>query len=729
MLSFLLGLSLLSSGTDGGLTGRVTDSAGNALPGVEIEVVEVHRHARTSAEGRYTLSGLPSGTYRVSFALIGFRPEVRRVTLGPTEVTLDVVMNRSVVEIPTLQVTASAIATSALTSPQPLSVLGGEALVAAQRPTLGETVEQQPGLRNLSTGSGIGKPVIRGLSSNRVLVASDGLRIESQQWGDEHGPNVETADAERIEVIRGPASVLYGSDALGGVINVVRRPLPDALDRPGFLSGQLTAGYGTNREAPEGLLALEGASGGFGVRASLAGRRSDDIRTPPRTLSNSSYGSYGGSAAAGFRGSWGSVALDYAGRKERVEIHEDPAEEPDFTGFQRIADDRVRGELKLPVGASRLELSGSWARNNRREFAEDQSEEVELGLLSKDLNGDARLHHEIAGWSGIAGITGRRNSFEKYGEESLIPNSTAGSFGLLLFEQREAGRWLLSFGARYDYRRLEVEDDADLGVTAQTRNYNSVTGNLGVLYRVSEPVALVVNVGRGFRAPSTFELFANGVHEGTVRFERGDPSLENETSLNGDVALRVQQNTIRLEIGGFVNRVYDYIYPNPTGTTDPESGLQIFQYTAGDATLAGFEASAELHPTAQLHLRAGADWVRGQNTTIDQPLPFIPPFRLTYGIRWEGGDGEGLFRSPYVDLGGETNAEQTRLDPEDFAPPGYTLLHAGLGAELVLGGQSLHLDLYARNLFDAEYTSFLSRYKLYAPDPGQNIVVRVTWGF
>jgi iron complex outermembrane receptor protein len=729
MLSMLLSLTLLSPGDLGVLSGRVTDSTGTGLPNVKVEVVEVHRHTETDAQGRYSVAGLPSGSYSLSFAVIGYRPVVRRVTVGAADATLDVVMNRSLVEIPTLQVTASAVATTALTSPQPLSVLDGESLATAQRPTLGETVEQQVGMRNFSTGSGIGKPVIRGLTSNRVLVASDGLRLESQQWGDEHGPQVETSDAERIEIIRGPASVLYGSDAIGGVINVVRRPLPDALGQSAFMHGQLTGGYGTNREAPEGLLALEGASGSFGFRGSLAGRRSDDIKTPIETLNNSGYSSYGGSAAAGFRGTWGSFAVDYAGRKEKVEIHEDPAEEPDFTGFQRIADDRVRSILNLPLGSSRLEVSASWARNNRREFEEAGTEDVALGLLSKDLNGDIRLHHELGGWAGILGVAGRHNTFEKYGEESLIPNSTADNLAALLFEQREAGRWLLSFGIRYDHRRLDVEDDAELGVTAQSRDYNSVTGNLGLLYRVAEPVALVANLGRGFRAPSSFELFANGVHEGTVRFERGDPTLSNETSLNGDLALRVEQSKIRLEIGGFVNQINNFIYPDPTGAIDPESGFQIFQYTAGDATLTGFEAGAEFHPTPRWHLRAGADYTHGQNTTTDLPLPFIPPFRVIYGIRWEGGEGRGMLQEPYIDVGGETNAKQDRLDPEDFAPPGYTLAHLGAGLALALGAQTLSLDLMVRNLFDEEFTNFLSRYKTYALDPGRNAVLRLTWQF
>lgn len=728
MLALVLALGSSPAG-DGALTGRVTDSAGNGLPFVQVEVVEIHRHAETDAGGGYTLSSVPAGTYTVSFALIGYRPVVRRVTIGDGQATLDVVMLRSVVEIPTLQVTASAVATTALTSPQPLSVLADEMLRAAQRPTLGETVSQQPGLRNLSTGAGVGKPVIRGLTSNRVLVAADGLRLESQQWGDEHGPTVETADAERIEIIRGPASVLYGSDALGGVINVVRRPLPDALDSRGFVRGQLTGGVSTNRRAPEGLLALEGANGAFGFRGSLTGHRSQDLRTPDGLLSNSGYSMWGGSAAAGFKGAWGSAVLEYTGRKERVEIHEDPEEEPDFTGFQRIADDRVRAELKLPVGGSRLEVSAAWARNNRREFEEAGTDEVALGLRSRDLSGDVRLHHVLGAWAGIAGLSVRRNSFTKYGEESLIPESVADNIGVMAFEQREAGRWLFSFGARFDHRRLEVEADDDLEVEAQTRTYNSVTGNLGALYRVSEPVAIAFNLGRGFRAPSTFELFANGVHEGTIRFERGDPTLANETSLNADLTLRVQANAVRFEVGGFVNRISDYIYPNPTGLEDPESGFQIYDYTQGDATLLGFEAGAEYHPSPSWHLRAGADWVRGQNTTTSEPLPFIPPLRLTYGVRWEGETGSGLFRAPYLDLGGETNARQSRLDPEDFAPAGYTLATFGAGFEVIAGGQEVAVDLAVRNLFDTRYTNFMSRYKFYALDPGRNVTVRATWTF
>jgi iron complex outermembrane receptor protein len=296
--------------------------------------------------------------------------------------------------------------------------------------------------------------------------------------------------------------------------------------------------------------------------------------------------------------------------------------------------------------------------------------------------------------------------------------------GFYAFEQLETGPWNFAVGARYDYRRLRVEDDAELGVSAQRRSYNSVTGNVGILYRLADPVALVLNVGRGYRSPTAFDLFSNGVHEGTSRFERGDPELRNETSINSDLALRVQGKKITFEIGGFANFVDNFIFPDPSGEVDPESGFQIFDITQGNGRLTGVEAAVEFHPVQFLHLRGSADYTRGQNTTTDLPLPFIPPFRATYGVRFEAGE-HGWFHGPYVSLGGESNARQTRLDPDDFAPEGYTLVNLGGGFGVSLGYRTVAVDVQLRNLFDKAYASFLSRYKTYALDPGRNLIIRV----
>jgi iron complex outermembrane receptor protein len=722
------------------LSGRVTDTTGAPLAQVQVTVLEANRSATTDTDGHYQLEQLATGTFSVAFRAIGFRPEVRRVTLGSDPVTLDLALKHTVVELTELQVTASPLATSILESPQPTTVVGGEDLSRAQAPSLGETLNSVPGVHSLSTGAGIGKPVIRGLTSNRVLILDDGQRMETQQWGDEHSPNIETANAERVEVIRGPASVLYGSDALGGVINVLQPDLPDAIGRPAIIQGSASAAYSANNREPDGSLMLEGASSGFAFRAEGSGRTAGDVRTPSYRLWNSGLRQGGGAGTVAYQGAWGSLRGNYSQRNEKLFLTD---EDSTATPTQRMVTNRASLDLTLPFHTSRLEAKAGWERSRRREFEDSLTSDVALGLLSKTWTGSVQYHHPNLGKVyGIVGVSGLRTTFDKFGEETLIPNNRVWTSGVYAFEQADVGRWRLSAGARYDYRHLDVDQDDELGVATQTRTYNSLSGNVGVLYRLTEPVALVLNVGRGFRAPNSFELFANGVHEGTVAFERGDPALKNETSVNTDVALRVQASNITAEIGGFANYIHNFIFSIPTGETDPESGFEIFDFTQGNGRLLGFEGSVQYHPAPYLHLQLGADYTNGQNTSADEPLPNIPPFRATYTVRFEPA-GRGVFQSPYLSLGAESDSKQTRLNPaeaeffaeafdgEGFQSEGYTLANAGAGFTLNAGANPIRFDFSMHNLFNKSYADFLSRIKTNAPLPGmgRSFVAKVTADF
>ena len=711
------------------LTGIVTDTAGAPLADVRVTILEANRSTSTGPEGRFSFSQLSSGTYGVSFARVGFAPVVRRVTVDGSDVTISVAMRRTLVELPSLQVTATPIATTALTAPQPTSVISASDLAAAQAPTLGETLEGLAGVRNLSTGQGVGKPVIRGLTGNRVLVLADGQRLENAQWGDEHGPNVGTATAERIEVIRGPASVLYGSDAIGGVINVVERELPDAIGGEPFVSGTVSAAYATNGSAPQGSAVLEGGAGRVGWRATMSGLEGDDVDTPAGPLANSGLWTASGSGSIGYRGSWGSVATSVTHRQEKLEIHEDPAEEPDATPFQRVGDTRVSLEANVPLGLSRFQLDAGWERNRRREFEEAGAADVALGLETESWTANGHLHHRPLGsFEGIVGASFQRSALDRFGEETLVPAHESWAYGVYGYEQLEIGRWHLSFGARADRRVLDVEETDELAVEAQRRAWNSFTGNAGAVYRLAEPVSLVLNLGRGYRAPSAFDLFANGVHEGTIRYERGNPDLANETSFNTDLAVRMQTNRLGAEVGTFYNRIDGYIYPDPTGLIDPESGFQIYDITQGDARLVGIETALDWHPTALLHFSGNADYTHGTNLTTDEPLAFVPPLRVAGQLKLEP-EAIGGFTNPYLSVGVEANARQSRPDPEEFAPAGYALVSLGAGLVVPTGNLLTAIDLSVNNLLDTEYRGFMNRYKLYALDPGRNVVLRVTTRF
>ena len=706
------------------IAGRALDSAGTPLAGVRVRLVELGRVRVTAADGAWRFSAVPPGRYTLSLSSVGRAPATRGVEVAGDGRAVDVVLRPVRVQLAAVQVTASTAATRAQDSPQPVAVLEGPELRVGQGAALGETLEQVPGVRSLSMTTGIGKPVIRGMTHYRVVTLDNGQRSETQAWGHDHSPNVETATAERVEVIKGPASVLYGSDALGGVVNVVAPAVPDALDGASFVRGRIGTVYSHNVRGRDGTLSVEGASGGFGARAALTARASGDMRTPAGLLDNTQNRATATEGAVGYRGAWGAVTGRYAGRDERIEIFDDPIASPGYTGFQRIGTHRGAVEATLPLGRARLQASAGYEQNLRREFADAQATRPDLGLLVRNWSGLVHLHHAPVGpFSGTLGVSAMTSRFANRGSETLIPGSDSRTAAVYLFEQAEFGRWRTTVGARFDHRTLATAGDTGIGVSAQRLGFSAVTGSAGVLYRLSEPVALVASVARGFRAPAAPDLWANGFHEGTRAFERGNPGLDVETSLNTEAGVRVNASTVTAELTGFVNQVADYIYLRPFGTGGAVfDSLQVVQ---GDARLAGVEARASYRPLAFLTLQLSGDWVRGDNLTARVPLTFIPPLRVIGGVRVERERAWRGLQGLYLTASAEHDARQSRLDPRDVAPPAYTLAALGAGFVRLLPRGPVTVDVTLRNLFDVRHRSFMSRYKEFADGPGRALVLRL----
>ncbi|MBA3889690.1 MAG: TonB-dependent receptor [Gemmatimonadaceae bacterium] len=707
------------------LAGRVIDTAGAPLADARVTLPVLGRAIVTRADGRFSFASLAPGTYTISVVRVGMAPHVERVSVGDAPHALEIRMRPVRVQLAAVQVTATPGATAARESPQPTAVLEGPELRIAQGAALGETLEQVPGIRSLSMTTGIGKPVIRGMTHYRVVTLDDGQRTETQAWGHDHSPNVETATAERVEVIKGPASVLYGSDALGGVINVVAPEVPEAIDVPAFVRGRVTSAYSHNVRGADATLLVEGARGGSGARAAVTMRGSGDMRTPAGTLHNTTNGATALEAAIAHRGSWGSLEARATGRDERIEIFDDPRANPGYTGFQRIATHRASLTMTMPLAAGRLHATGGHERNFRREFADAAASQADLGLFVSNWTATAQLHHAPLGaLTGTIGTSAMTSDFENRGTETLIPSSGTRNVAVYVFEQLDHGRVRTTAGIRYDYRTLATEGHAGIGVPAQRRHFSAVTGSVGTLIRLSGPVALVANVARGFRAPAAPDLFANGFHEGTRAFERGNPSLGVETSINTELGLRVTRSDLTAELTGFVNHVSDYIYLRPFGTgARAFDSLQVVQ---GNARLTGVEGAVQYHPHDLVTLHMAGDYVRGDNTTSGVPLTFIPPLRVMYGGRVQSRRTSGLVRQPYLSLGGETNARQRRLDPSDVGTAGYTILNAGAGFARVVPRGLFTIDLSIRNLLDTRYRSFMSRYKEFALGPGRSVVLKAS---
>ena len=499
---------------------------------------------------------------------------------------------------------------------------------------------------------------------------------------------------------------------------------------------------------------LNGASGGFGFRAALVGRNGDNIVTPVGTLYNTGFSTVDGSIGARLSRQVGHPHGSYVHRYETLQLMD---EDPAATPFQHVTDNRFNIGLVAPTGgASRIEANVGYDSNRRREFEEagDTEDEVASGLQNGLWTSDVHYHNNPLGpFVGTIGVQGYHNGWDRFGTEKFLPPNQAFGIGVFGFEQADFGHFTLSLGLRYDFRQLDV-DEAEVGredrnriVPEQTRTYNSVTGNIGGLYHLSEPVALVVNVGRAFRAPSIFELFGYGVHEGVPQFLIGNDSLQNQTSWTTDLALRVQSGHVQLEVGGFYTPIHNFIYSNPTSgldtnSADPEaSGLQEFEVTQGNAVFYGFEAGRRLPPDAlagarggrRLHLRpepgagpadsldrAAADSLLGQGDRRRRQV-------VSGTVLLGGRDRRSWRRSPP----GWTRTSSSRA--RRF-PGGYTLVNLGAGAQLPVGGQVISLNLDLFNAFNQQYVWFLNRYRNFVEDSrnlgmGRNFMVRMAWTF
>jgi iron complex outermembrane receptor protein len=705
------------------ISGIVVDEQQTPQAGVQIRIPSLHRGAITDAHGRFTIPTLPNGRHIIQFHLIGYKDESISIELAGRDTSLSIALSASPLEGVGVTVTARPQASDLLSTPQSVAVVGGRKLERDRGQTAISAIATLPGVSTVTTGTGIEKPVIRGLSAQRVLVVSDGVRQEGQQWGDEHGTEIDPFDIERIEVVRGPNSLLYGSDALGGVVNIIRPPVPAAaLGAPHLGSALLLNGF-SNTSQGSGALALFGASGRFGYRGSLSARSASDIITPGGTLANSGASELNGGAMIGTSEDWGGIALDYFHTGQRLELHE---ADSDATPFQRVGQDRIRlhGDYHSPIG--QIELSTGWQQNNRREYEESDATQPALHLRLSTGTLTALVHHiPIGPFNGTVGFNAMAQSNHSLAEEKLIPDFALLDLGGFAFEEAEFGNLLISGGLRFDSRQLDVDASGELAVPAQQRNYSAITGTAGVVWRITPTFSLVANAGTGWRAPTAFELFVEGVHEGTARFEVGSSGLVPEQSFNIEGSARVATAHIQGEVNIYRHQINSFIYLSPTGLVDSVSGFPVYLDKQADALLTGGELGIQAEITDWLVLSGGASMVRGTNRATDTPLPLMPADRITLDARFTQ-PSIGPFSKTYLSLGTTIVADQQRIDLFETPTAGYVLFDAGIGGELPFLDDRIHFDLAGHNITNRAYRDHLSRYKLFALNPGIDVSLKVS---
>ncbi|MGM0517404.1 MAG: TonB-dependent receptor [Pseudomonadota bacterium] len=654
-----------------------------------------------------------------------------------------------------ITITATPFATTAEEGASSVDVLDGEEKRQAETLSLGATLDEIPGVATIATGGQVGNPVIRGLSGNRIRVLSEGVAQDYQQYGVRHPANVDPLLAERIEVVRGPMSVLYGSDAMGGVVNMISPDLPVA---PGGsdLSGRLTSGFASNNDERLAGGEIRAASGGFGLTVTGNWRDAGDIETPndptfaesgqtgaPRftgRLDHTDYENRNGRVAIGYTGEAGEVELSYTDwRMQQNFLLPDGApvgqdlENRDWalSGEHDVDDWRIKARLH-------------WQENVRRALTGGDYDTLDAQGPDLDIRRDRRtvrlgMEHPVwAGWRGEVGIE-RVDVDQELRRGSLTPDAEREEWAIYALEQRDIGSVTLQLGARLD----QIEQSADRStafpaIDTRERDYTVASGSAGLAWAIDDHWTFKANLGRGFRAPSIFELYADGVHGGVAAVQKGDPSLTEETSINADLGVSWYSEAVEWSATVYENRISDYIYLANTGAM--QGPLPVYATRQNDARLRGIELSGKWHIDRHWTLDGGFDAVRGE-LDDGRDLPLMPADSLRAGVSFGHGGGE-TFRDWHIRLGASHHFAKDAAGPyEPFAqfdntPFGtastddYTLVSLGAGVSIPFRDETeLRLTLEVDNLLDESYRAFLDTYKGYALGTGRNLRLRADLAF
>lgn len=631
-------------------------------------------------------------------------------------------------------VTSTALRENPLDVAQPTDVVAGDTLRRQIASSIGETLSKELGMSSTYFGPTASRPVIRGLGGYRVQTLQDGLAsLDVSGLSQDHAVTVESVVAQQIEVIKGPAALLYGSGASGGLVNVVTNRIPMNVAKEPF-GGAFEVRGDTAAEERTGALAIDGGSGMFAFHADYFDRETDDVEIPDFAqskalrralvadgeepdgvrghLANSESESSGGALGGSLIGDAARGGLSFSRYESKYGI---PGEEEAFIDMKQ---DRVdaKGEWDLQGVFTALHLSGSYNDYTHTEFEAPG----EPGTVFNQKAYDTRftVDNELgSGWRGTTGLQYVDIDFEALGDEAFVPPAVTRQISVFAFEERHFDSWTLELGGRAEQQKIEL----DAGTGLPDYDGTAVSLSAGAVWKFADDNALALNLTSTQRNPQPTELYANPdvPHVAAQRFETGDPNLDKEKAITADLSLRRAGEGIQWTVSAYYNDYSDYIYENPTGVflpTEEGETFQVFQYLQGDATFHGFEAEV-LFPLLEsgdqrLDLRLASDYVRGE---LDNggDLPQIPPLRFGGGLQYQQGEWHLGMDAFYYD-------QQDKIAVNELPTDSFTLVDLDASYRMPVGASHLFLFLRGTNLLDEDARQHSSPLKDIAPLPGRS---------
>jgi iron complex outermembrane recepter protein len=704
------------------VVGRVVDEHGQPLGQVEIVNVTGIGAAMTGADGRFRLRNMPEGRHRLQLTRLGYAPVVREIEVAEAGgvIELEVVMLATPLSLAGVQVTGTPSARESLYGTQATSQLHGRALERTLSGSIATTLSNEPGVGVRYNGPGATAPIVRGLTGDRVLVLQDGQRSgDLSGSADDHGMAVDPLSAQRIEVVRGPAALLYGNNALGGVVNVITGEPPTQIPT-----------HAEWRVSLQGESAFPGAAGMVRGTIPLADRWAVSIRGNVREAGDARVGREGGQARrlanTDRRTLEGSAGIGYldgrmsAGANLRTHSFEyglplPPGEEAEVRLDGRMVAGAGQGQLALrsrlfPTARASVTYQDYW-----HEELEYGQVEMAFGLrtgTAELLVNQGRIGPVSEGAWGISWLG---KEYVATGAEQLTAPAGSSAIGFFGFQELapEGSALTLQFGGRFDHYSIDSRDDPRFG-PGIARTFPALSGSAGANFRVGEAATLAVSTSRAFRAPTVEELFSDALHVGVAAYEIGDPELSAERATGLDAIVRAQRPGLNVEFAAHRNRIDDFVHIEERGDTLIDGTVwSIVGYVQADAILVGFEARAEYVLARRMVGEVTGDFVRG-SLTDGEPLPFMPAPRVGGSLRWD--DGRWA-----VGVSLRHSFRQARVGLEDEVPTAaFTLLGTDLGTRFVHSDRIYSIGFRVDNLADVGYRDAASRIKAFAPGPGRN---------
>ncbi|WP_456461941.1 TonB-dependent receptor [Lutibacter sp.] len=725
-LILFMGLLSVYTQAQNNLSGKVTDTNNKPLSNVDVYISELHKGTSTNENGEYFIDNLPNTTVLVTASFIGFQKQTKTIDISLNNI-LDFVLNEAIFKMDEVIIST------------PFNKLQSENVMKVERAsiqqlknkgaaTLIEGISSIPGVSQVSTGVGIGKPVIRGLRGNRVLVYSQGIRLENQQFGEEHGLGINESSIESVEVIKGPASLLYGSDALGGVLFF--NPLRFADDNT--FKTAINQKYFSN---------TEGSSTSFGFRKSYNSwkylingsyQSQSDYKIPNNLrVTNSRFKETVFNTGLNYNNKYISSTLRFNFNNSIVGIPEEIGIQTTHKShtfpYQNLNNSMVSLNTIFFLKNSKITSTFGYTFNDRKEL-EDENILPALHLKLKTYSYDIKWHlPKLNKFESILGVQGMYQKNQTLGIDVLIPNAQINDFGIFYTGNYTWENNSLQGGIRFDNRNLTTEQkiDQELHVfEAIDRSFKNITASFGYKTTLFGVITSRFNFAAGFRAPNLAELTSNGVHEGSNRYEIGNSQLKSEQNFQSDVAFEYKSTHFEVFANGFYNHINNYIFISPTGEILDNNF--VYKYIQNNAKLYGGEFGIHLHPhpVDWLHFNSSYELVIGKQDNGNY-LPLIPANKLLNTMRIELNEKDWL-KKGFAAITLETNFKQRNVSEFETPTNSYNLVNIGIGGTVQLSKISLDINLNVNNLFNSTYISHLSRLKADGiPNIGRNIITSV----